>query len=187
MKKFFHDLNSLNRFICDIDLHRYKLRCDKCSSGEYFVAHDYIYIKQHNHHKKIVGRRLFCSNRYGRKGCGTTFRLYLASVIPKLKYTASEVTCFLESLLDNKTVQSAYKKATRSEDPRNAYRWLNKLYRALVNFRGAITRLTYEAATRHKYRTTRFNQLLPTIQVLFKTTDYCSCERFQTLRQKRFI
>ncbi len=186
MKKFFDDLNSLHRFIRNIDLQRDKLRCRHCSKGEHFVAHDFIYKKQNNGLKKIVGRRIFCSNRYGRTGCGATYRLYLATIVPTFKFTSPNISRFIKSLLDNNSIQKAYKEATGSEDPRNAYRWLNKLYRTLTSYRAAINRFNHDANQR-VYQTKRFKILLPTFCHLFNATDFSSCTRYQLLRQKCFI
>ncbi len=186
MKKFFNDLSSLQLFVRNIDLQRDHLHCEQCSSGDFFVAHDFIYKKQHNGLKKIVGQRLFCSNRYGRKGCGSTFRLYLATIVPTLRYTALNISLFLKSLLDNNSIQKAYNVATNRDDPRNAYRWLNKLYHSLSRYRVSIKRFT-ETAPQQMHRRKLLRILLSTIYDLFNTTEYYSCTHYQQIVQEGFI
>jgi len=71
-----------------------------------------------------VGKRLWCSYRYGRSGCGATVRLYTAEIIHRHRYTATELTAFLVTLISSLSISTAYKAATNSDEPRNAYRLL---------------------------------------------------------------
>ena len=175
------------QFTADLNLCRDKLTCTKCSVGNHFVVHDFIYKKQSKGRKKIMGRRLFCSNRYGRSGCGTTLRLYLTSVIPKLQYSAAHLSDFLNALLCCNSIQKAFKKATQCNNPRNAYRWLDKLYHRLMVYRERLTPCPENTIIKHQYKTRRLQLLLPTLQQLFNETEGSTCSQYQNQRQKPFI
>ncbi len=55
-----------------------------CRKQGYLIMHDYIkgYSDLYNFELGIKGRRIFCSNRNKRKGCGRTWSMYLQLVIP---------------------------------------------------------------------------------------------------------
>ena len=54
----------------------------------------------------------FCSNRYGRKGCGRTFQLYVANEIPSCRYGATHLFVFIRALMAKLNIEEAYLKAT---------------------------------------------------------------------------
>ena len=56
------------------------------------------------------GQRVFCSNRGQRRGCGRTFSLFLAEVLPRHSFTAT----FLGQLLAGLLTQAGVKAATQS-------------------------------------------------------------------------
>ena len=115
---------SLHQFTMELDLHRDSLHCKNCAGGNDFISHGFVFEKCSQGEPRKVGKRLLCANRHGRSGCGATLRLYLSAGIPRLKYSAVVMTLFLTALLQGLSIQQAYQSATRTDDPRNAYRWL---------------------------------------------------------------
>ena len=97
-----------------------------------FKKHDFIYKHLNNSpNKEIVGKRFFCSNVKCNVGCGKTCRVQLSLSVFQLCYIAAIVWNFLLlHCISKKTIQVAYETATQTADPRNAYRWLNKLQEA---------------------------------------------------------
>jgi len=186
MKVFFEDLNSTQQFTLSLDHHRDTLKCQSCSKNNQFVSHGFVYKKQHNGITKTVGKRIFCSNRFGRAGCGRTFRLYLATEIPCLHYTVCHLALFLRTLIAGGSIHCAYQSVTKTPDPRNAYRWLNKLQRKLIDYRGVLNARTKDSANRFNCRVRRLKLLLPTISALFSST-ISSCLHYQLHTQKTFI
>lgn len=62
-------------------------------------------------------------------------RLYLDAAVRWLHYTGAHVLAFMPALMARRTVQPAYDHATGTDDPRHAYRWLNKLDAQLSGYR----------------------------------------------------
>jgi hypothetical protein len=158
-----------------------------------WVSHGFVYKKQHQGKRRTVGKRLLCSNRYGRSGCGQTRRLYLATELAFLHYTTVRMTLFLVALLAGDSIQKAYQTATHTTEPRNAYRWLNKLHRKIMDYRALLktpcARQTYQSTVKTKPR----GIVLSTLQLLFSTftsslTSFPNCcAQYQHHTQTTFI
>lgn len=185
MKRYFNTLDALDRFTRELE--RHEPHCPNCRKNGQFVSHGFVYRQISMTRKVVVGKRIFCANRYGKTGCGTTRRLYLANAIPTLRYSAHHLTTFLCSLIARSTVQQAYQAATRTESPRNAYRWLRKLGNQLIRFRSGSNKNIAFVADRFKSRTRRLRLLLPTLQTLFSSLSANPCAHYQQLRQTAFI
>jgi len=171
----------------ELDLYHDSLECHKCRKTGQLVSHGFVYKNGHNGAKIVAGKRIFCSNRNGRNGCGSTFQIYLTVIIQALVYNTSQLSIFLDALAAGGSIQKSYKMATDTEDPRNAYRWLHKLYRNLIDYRGFLKTRTEVENANFKLRTKRFQILLPTIQRLFLNLDISPCAHYQILSQKNFI
>lgn len=117
---YFESLEEIQQFTMDLDLHSDSLECKKCLKKGCFVSHGFIYKNGHQGEKKIVGKRIFCSNRNGRSGCGCTSIIYLKEAIPALTYDTSNVSTFLSKLISGSSIGKAYKATTNTNDPRNA-------------------------------------------------------------------
>ena len=186
MKRYFDTFHSLERFTRELDCHQHELQCQHCARNDQFVPHDVIYKQRSQSSREAVGKRIFCSNRYGRTGCGRTFRLYIASEIPSLRYGTAQLFVFLSALLAKLTVSAAYQQATGRSETRNAWRWLNKLDCRLINYRIFLKKHP-EAPSSDKSKTRRFQILLPTIKRLFSLSNRCPCSHFQQATQSHFI
>lgn len=55
----------------------------------------------------VRGRRVFCSDRGQRGGCGRTFPLFLAGVLPRHTFTAGLLWMLLRKLLAGATIKAA--------------------------------------------------------------------------------
>ena len=55
----------------------------------------------------VRGQRAFCSDRGQRRGCGKTFPLFLASVLPRHTFTAALLGALLGKLLGGATIKAA--------------------------------------------------------------------------------
>ncbi len=187
MIKFFNTLQSMHQFTLSLDAHSDKLQCQHCFKNDQFVSHGFIYKKRHQSDKQAVGKRIFCSNRFNRTGCGSTWQLYLSQEIPFLHYSTLELFAFLCSLMASLSIQSAYEQATGTEDPRNAYRWLCRLQNKLVDYRCLLNTRTPPGIPIVQSRCKRFQQLLPTLQSLFQLMKEPPCANYQNLNQNHFI
>jgi len=187
MKRYFDDLDTLHQFTLSLDSQPEPIQCHHCSKQDQFVAHGFVYKKQHQGEKRAVGKRIFCSNRYGHTGCGQTLQLYLTTELALLQYTTLHLSAFVLALLGGSTVQRAYQAATQTDEPRNAYRWLNKLQRKLTEYRALISRQHAQSGGLFKTRNRQRGILLATLQTLFSTLGKSACAQVQRLTQKAFV
>ncbi len=186
MKRYFDDLDTLHRFTLALDSQPHPIRCRHCAKQGQFVSHGFVYKKHHQGERRTVGKRLFCSNRHGRSGCGRTVRLYLDTQIARLQYTVVHLTVFLLALLAGHSTQHAYQLATQTTDPRNAWRWLNKLNRKLIDFRAMIHNHR-PAAWRSPSASPQHGVLLATLQHLFSRFGKSACRHYQQQTQTAFV
>lgn len=69
---------------------------------------------------------MYCTTKQG--GCGKTVRLQTTYCLFYLWYTVYAVWAFFSlHYIENRSIQVAYEAATKTTNPRNAYRWLAKL------------------------------------------------------------
>lgn len=187
MQRFFPDFDSLNRFTLNLNYHFDKLACRHCLKHDQFVSHGIVYKQRSIEVREKVGKRLFCSNRYGHKGCGRTFQLYVANQFPYLRYYATHLLAFITSLLMQTSVTTAYKNATGQPNSRHAWRWLNRLELKLSEFRTKLkVRLEY-LSTRFHSRVRRLQVLLPTLNQLCSVFQANACTNYQMKQQIAFI
>ena len=190
MKLFFNNINALDQFTHELDHHQESLTCQHCGDQGHFVPHGFVYKNQHidhSHEKEPVGKRILCSNRYGRAGCGRTLRLYLADCVPALSRTAFHISLFFLGLITGKPIQSAYTDATHTVDPRNAYRWLSKCQAKIIHYRAALVNRSWSYSTAFKCRAQRLQLLLPTVNGLRHQFSDSLVTDFQLKQQHRFM
>jgi hypothetical protein len=186
MQTFFKDLDSIQQFTRSLDHHHDVLKCQFCSKNNHFVSHGFVYKKQYNGIRKTVGKRIFCSNRFGHSGCGRTFRVYLATEAPKLNYAIPHLAAFIYALIAGACIHKAYYHATKTSDSRNAYRWLNKLQHKLIDYRQILSERRMNSASQFKSRVRRLQLILPTLSALLSNT-VSSCDHYQIHTQQPFV
>lgn len=137
VQRFFHSIDQIHQFTLSLRWNQYRLQCQHCHQHDQWVSHGFIYKQLSIDRGEPVGKRIVCSNRYGRSGCGHTFRFYCSHRVPRLHYSVSVCIRFLIALLLDRlhSVHSAYCQVTGATDSRHAWRWLNKLQANLASFR----------------------------------------------------
>jgi len=88
----------------------------------------------------LRGQRVFCSHRGQRGGCGRTFSLMLADVLPRHTFTASRVWSWLVELLAGLSVKAAAEKLRLPFALEAVYRLRRKLDRQLDGWRTRLCR-----------------------------------------------
>jgi hypothetical protein len=116
---FYPDIESLDAFTFSLESLGERIQCQHCHQSGQMISHGFIYKHHPSVGKEPVGKRLFCSNRYGRTGCGKTQQLYVAHRFPFLRYGAFHLLIFLTSLLMRRALEDAYQDATGQAEPRN--------------------------------------------------------------------
>ena len=179
-------METLHQFTLQLDLYRNTLKCPCCSRDEFLVSHGFTHKIRHDKQRR-TGKRIFCSNRYGRFGCGSTFSLTHSANIPGYQYLAIHLTVFITCLIGGIPIAKAYKIATNSDEPRHAYRWLDKLKRKLPDFRLLVKRPNKPQPEQPRRKSKRLNILLPTIQSIVNITGPNLCTDYQYQQQASFF
>lgn len=187
MQRFFSTIDAIDRFTHSLDSQTDTLRCHQCRAGGQLVSHGFVYKQRSQTITEPVGKRVLCSNRYGRTGCGHTFQLYIASEVPSLQYGATQLAVFIAALLANFSVTSAYRSAVGHAETRHAWRWLNRLMRRLMDYRCIVSTRTQSSFKSFSDRCRRLQLLLPTLATLFDAPIRCPCSDFHNKTQSRFI
>jgi hypothetical protein len=164
-------------------------QCAHCKQTHQLVSHGFVRKKRVGAEPEAVGKRVFCSNRNQRTGCGRTMQLYLASTVRYLHYAGDCVAAFLLALLAGMTIQHAYHQATGTAAPRHAYRWLNRLCAQLSIYRSLAHRPSLQDATAivAANRPMRLVSLISTIKTLLQQFEQPLCATYQTQWQRSFL
>jgi hypothetical protein len=187
MQYFFLDFDSLERFTLSLKALGDQVRCPHCSKTQPLVSHGKVYRQNASGHPVVAGKRLLCSNRHQHTGCGRTIRLYLAQVIPAMRYGTSEVFRFVSALLLGAAVDEAYHSATGQPDARQGWRWLKGLGLNLGTFRCWLAKAGVEPTTWTLRRSRRLRLLLPALSALFALLPVCPCAQFQYQQQAALL
>jgi len=186
MKQFFADFKSIDTFTFSLDCRHHELECQHCFQHDQFVSHGVVYKQVSSQVKKPVGKRIFCSNRYGRRGCGRTFQLYVADEVPSFRYGAAHLLIFMTALLANSSVDRAYAAATRQTETRNGWRWLNRMRLKLSDYRTFLRRRSRAPCDFSHLSSSKLKHLLPTLSRLF-SVETNGCVHYQIQQQVAFL
>lgn len=80
------------------------LNCPFCRTIGNLILHGFLY----GYDKKRRGRRIFCSNRNKRRGCGRTCSLLIAGFLKYFRLKSSELWVFINGLLQGLSKQAAW-------------------------------------------------------------------------------
>ena len=186
MKRFYPDFNTINDFTLSLGFHQNQLECTHCAKNDQFVSHGVVYKHRSSSHREKVGKRILCSKRYGRQGCGRTFQIYVADEIPSFRYGAAHLFVFITALIAKSTIEAAYLQATGQSESRNAWRWLNKLMIKLSEYRTFLKSRKADCFNQTRSSSNQLKHLLPTLARLFTSTNN-GCFGFQLRQQQPFF
>ena len=108
--------------------------------------------------ESVRGRRAFCSNRGKRPGCGRSFSIFLASVLPRHTITAPLFWKLLLQWLSGSTIWASHKALAVPFGRDGAYALLRRLRRRLDGLRSWLCRLIYPPSS------TQTDPLLQTVE-----------------------
>jgi hypothetical protein len=186
MQKFFESIQSINQFTFSLDSRSTQIECQHCHQCRAWVSHGFVYKQRSIILKEPVGKRIFCSNRLGKVGCGRTVQLYLSSEIPFRQYSAVHVFLFVSALLAGLSVSVAYQRVAGLFTDRQGWRWLSVLFEKLSEFRSHLPS-RYSSVGDYSFRSKRLQLLLPTLHGIFNLANPGSCSAFQFRQQSAFF
>jgi hypothetical protein len=136
-------------FVCSLkELGRYllglkQMACPFCGAVETLNCHSKLYGNDPDSHQGSPtqrGQRVWCSDRGRRGGCGRSFSIYLADVLPRHTVTARWLGRLLERLLAGDSTRAAFH-ALRPPFPLDTlYHLLQRLRRRLPDLRTRLCR-----------------------------------------------
>jgi hypothetical protein len=187
MKIVYDTLDDIHQFSVSLDHH--DLTCTSCKARGQFVSHGFCYKQQNFAATTTAGKRILCSQRSGRTGCGRTVQLYVASEVPRLHYGATPLFAFITALLANFSVTAAYDKAVGKVNSRHAWRWFKKLTQQLIVYRHYLHRDAHLTSPTFKTQSQSRQILLPTLHALFSLMHphLNPIAGFQQTHQVRFM
>jgi hypothetical protein len=121
------------------------------------------------------GHRVYCANRGRRGGCGRTFSILLAHVLPRHTFTASLLWSVLAGLLGRLSIRAAWKAAGKPLALETTYHLIQRLRRRLSDLRTCL------APLRRPPEDDQCDPLLQTLAHLRAAFPDCPCpvETFQ--------
>lgn len=164
------------------------LQCVHCKQTHQLMSHGFIYKKRACAEPEAIGKRVFCSNRRRRTGCGRTMRLYQAYTVRYLHYAGEQVVAFVAFLLAGMSVRLAYEQVTGKADARPAYRWLDRLGAQLSCYRSLSHQVPLQdAAPPGVVHHPRWGLLGSTFRLLFQRFGQPLCAQYQQHTQRSFL
>ena len=133
MQRFYPTLSELHSFTLSANSLLFNQPCPHCQCTDQWVSHGFSYSQS----GEVRGKRLVCCARFKKRGCGRTIALYLSHTWPQRRYLLTTLAHFIQLLVQGSTVEHAYHLALghQHHSHRQAYRWLDTLYKKLGEFR----------------------------------------------------
>lgn len=187
MQMFFSSLQTLESYTHSLNSLPKEDACQYCLRNDQWVSHGYVYKRCTSQGIILAGKRIICSSRYQRRGCGRTRQLYLEHCIPGRRYTVNTAIMFIRLLLNGVWLEDAYREALQDHirDSRHAWRWLNGLYAQIGRFRSALSLSLNHEYHHVKSHHRRLRILLPTLSALLSNHDDPTA--IQSTLQSRFF
>ena len=107
----FSSLGAIEQFTRSLNSLASDNACQHCHQNDQWHSHGYVYKQQAIDQRSAIGKRMICSNRYGKGGCGHTRQLYLSDMIPHKHHRLCVVVAFIVALLQGHSVTDAYRQA----------------------------------------------------------------------------
>jgi hypothetical protein len=148
--RFVPDADALDGVLVEVK----QTACPHCHRTGMLVGHGLLtgYTERGND-RAIRGRRLLCSARFRRSGCGRTFSVLLATVIARFTARSPTLSALLEAVVGGLNRKAAWERMQRSagDGPglslRSGYRLWARLLAAQSRIRTALAGLLSPPAT----------------------------------------
>jgi hypothetical protein len=185
MQIYYSDIETLHQKTMQLK----EERCPHCQEAHQQVSHGFVYKKQVGGALQPIGKRIFCSNRHRRTGCGRTTQLYVASIIRYLHYLGTFMIAFIVAMMKGLSVAQAYHQVTRTESPRHAYRWMNRLMNHLSFYRSLLHQpcLIDSASVTLFVTSSRRCLLASTFEALLRRFNEPLCSHYQQQLNRSFL
>lgn len=131
----------------------------------------------------VRGRRVFCSNRGQRRGCGKTFPLFFAGTLPRHTFTAGLLWTLLRKILGGATIRAAAQTLGLPCSLEAAYGIVRRLRHRLSAVRSSLCR---EQPAPASAQTDPLRQTLEHLQCIFPQST-CALAAYQNHFQRALM
>ena len=131
----------------------------------------------------IRGQRVYCSKRGQRDGCGRTFAVFLAAVLPRHSFTATGLWSVLAALLTHASVRAAAHSLHLPFALESVYHLLVRLRQRLDVLRSALSPRQKAPPSAHA---DPLRQTIEHLQNVFASAP-CPVSEFQRVLQQPFL
>jgi hypothetical protein len=183
---------SLLRFVRNLEelahhlLSLKQLFCPFCGAGETLNCHSKLYGNDpasSQGERMQRGQRVWCCSRGQRGGCGRSFSMFLAGMLPRHTVSASALGSLLERLLAGGSIAAAIQALKLPFPLETLYHVLGRLRQRLPAIRSALCQEQPASAS------SQTDPLLQTVEHLHRlfAKSQCPCTEFQLHFQRPLL
>ena len=164
-----------------------QLRCPGCGAAETLNCHSKLYGNDPSARDGKAqgqrGQRVWCCSRGRRGGCGRSFSIFLADVLPRHTVTGPELWRLLDRLLAGGSIKAAVEALAPPFALETLYHLLHRLRGRLAAVRSALCR---EQPAPPSSQTNPLLQTVEHLRRLFAKSD-CPCADYQLHFQRPLL
>jgi hypothetical protein len=163
-----------------------QVRCPFCGAAETLNRHSKLYgndLGSRTGGQRDRGQRVWCCSRGRRGGCGRSFSIFLADVLPRHTVSAGWLWKLLQRLLEGGSIRAACQALSLPLALESVYHLLDRWRRRLSAARSVLCREQKALAS------SQTDPLLQTVEHLrqFFPKSGCPCAEFQLHFQKPLL
>ena len=160
-------------------------RCPRCGENETLNRHSFLFGNDPSQAagQSARGQRVFCSNRGQRGGCGRTFSIFLAEVLPRHTVRATLLWKLLSQLLAEAGIKAAVESLRLPFALETLYHLLHRLRRRLDALRCPLCR---QHKAPDSSQSDPLRQSIEHLQAVF-ANQLCPVSAFQVFFQEPFL
>jgi len=145
IKKFYNSGKDFQQFYCGLK----QIACPHCKLIGSLILHGYLsgYDELVYGRKIIRGRRIFCSNRNRRNGCGKTFSILKSNIIKGFNITANSLWGFLNYISNGINKFESFKYINLSFSNTTIYRLFRRFKYQQTKIRTTLSRMHLKPKT----------------------------------------
>lgn len=119
------------------------IACPHCRQVGALVGHGWLRgYAEHGGAQVVRGRRLLCSARFRRAGCGRTVSVWLETTLPRFTVRTATLSALLEAVVSGESKKAAWERLEAGLSLRSVYRLWARLLAAQSHMRTALCALT---------------------------------------------
>jgi hypothetical protein len=152
----------------------------------FLIMHGFLYgyDENNNEYGMTRGRRIFCSNRNKRTGCGRTINLFKSIIIKAFTITASTISRFLNNIAKGLNISVAFRLLNLKAGKSTPYRLFERFRSRQPEIRTTLSKITKQPEN-----LSYDDPVLQTIEHINNAFNNCECtvSAFQYTSQTSFF